>query len=64
MKKLFGSTSAAKKALNRMEDRATFTIDNLVQTFLSVDTDVAADIFLGSMDDVPVKFYDAELGTL
>ena len=64
VKKLFGSSSAAKKTMDRVEGRTEYGLDEVLLMLMACNSSAMADILLGSIDDVPVKFYDAELGTI
>lgn len=51
-------------AMGRMEERTHFNFEEALLLLMSQDNSAMADILLGPVDEVPVKFYDATLGTI
>lgn len=64
VKKLFGSSMKAKKAMDRMQECTASGFREVLAALSSIGSSALADILLGDSDDVPVKFYDQDLGSI
>lgn len=64
VKKLYGGTRVAKKALDRMDTAMGMTVGEVIKALQTMDSTEIADILLGSMEDIPLKFYDPTLGAI